>query len=99
MTTTATRSAERSPVAPLGSLVLIRIAATMRAQIWNDVTLDYMGAHIQADLQDCVTIQGNLVAASIEARLIAHDGCVSYTVAVGKVQIRVHECNIREVLS
>lgn len=96
--TTLTRSAERPAIAPLGSLVLIRIAAILRAQVWNDCTLDYMGTHIQADVQDCVTIEGNLVCADLEARLLAHDGCVSYTVAVGKALIRVHECNIREVL-
>lgn len=89
----------RTPIAPLGSLVVVRIAAILLSTIWQDCTLDYCGTQIQASLQDITTIEGRLVRADIEARLIAHDGCVSYTVAVGKVQIRVHACNIREVLA
>lgn len=102
MTTTATRSAERSPVANPGQRVTINIAASLvRIEGNHGYLVDYCGAIFLAQRRDIVDMldkHNGLIQIRTAATVVSHDGCVGYIVSVPGAELRIHEQNIVEVL-
>ena len=98
---TPTQSAYHPPLAQSGSFVRIRIAGILvRDEGAYGRLLDYCGNQILIPRHEATLVSSSdhLWRIETEARVLTHDGRVSYLVEIDGKRLRVHACNIVEVV-
>lgn len=94
----STHRACQPPVAPIGSRVLLNLAVIfLHDEGCHGALTSYLGQHLLVKRQDVIALldkQQGLLRVQIAGVLVAHDGCVGYTVRVDEALIHVHAQNI-----
>lgn len=100
--TTITRSAYRAPVAQPGHRVTINIAARLISDNGAyGCAIDYTGTELvvkRDEYKGYIDRAERLVRCELDSVIVSHDGRVGYVVRAAGAELRVHECNIVEVL-